>query len=406
MGSLKKKPEKSGIRSKRSMQVILMLLLWMSACSLAAGCNRLDVAAVQLGLKSNPYYQEGDTWWDNGGIEEYCFDQLPSEFNEIYRELYQRLAQGEDEAELYARVRTEDFWTAYYAVLSDHPELFWIGSNIQIQESALTGQTISYRISTTVDPQDRDRMRAQLEQAADECIAGIDSDASEYDKIRYVYEYIINTTDYSTQSDANQNIQSALLSHVSVCAGYARSFQYILHRMGMFCTYVTGHTTDGGDHAWNIVRIGDQYYNVDVTWGDPVFVGLEEGSSPPGSYMNYNYLCCTDEELFLTHVPDDTVPLPSCTDDSLNYYRLNGIYYESFDYDTIHDVLMNSVWNGDDTTVMKFADQASCEEAEYELFSNNMLSEPAQYLMEINGVSSWNYSYHTDELFHLITIYW
>lgn len=389
-----------------SFRAVLALLFMVFSGAMTAGCTRLDAAAVQLGLMPNPYYQEGDTEWDNGGIEEYCFNQIPSGLNEIYRELYQRLKNGEDEAELYARVRTDDFWTAYYAVLSDHPELFWIGTNIQVQESALTGQTVSYHISVTVPPGEREEMRGRLEAAADLCIGQIDPAASDYEKIRFVYEYIINTTDYGLESDANQNIQSALLDHVSVCAGYARSFQYILHRMGMFCTYVTGQTADGGDHAWNIVRIGDSYYNVDVTWGDPVFAGASEGKTLPDSYMNYNYLCCTDEELLRTHVPDTQIPLPSCSDDSYNYYRMNGLYYETFDYDTIYDVLMNSVWNGESRVVMKFAGAEAYEEAKYELFSNGMLGDAAQYLMETNGVSSWNYSYNTDDLFNLITIYW
>ena len=278
--------------------------------------------AVQTGLKESPYYHLGDTWWEHGGIEEYYFNQIPSEMNEIYRELYERLKSGEDEAVLYARVQADTFWDAWYAVLSDHPEFFWLGSNVEVQQSALTGEIVSYSTGITVPAAEREDMRLRLEAAADACIAGIPADASEYEKIKYVYEYLITMTDYSEAAPDNQNIQSVLLGHASVCAGYARTFQYILHRMGMFCTYVTGQISTGGDHAWNIVRMGDQYYNVDVTWGDPVFVGDESG----GRYhtMNYNYLCCTDTELYRTHSPSVSVPLPSCTDDGYNYYRLTG----------------------------------------------------------------------------------
>ena len=67
---------------------------------------------------------------------------------------------------------------------------------------------------------------------------------------------------------------------------------------------------------------------------------------------------------------------------------------------------MNSVWNGESSIVMKFGSQEAYDAARYELFEGNLLDDPGQYLMEINGVNSWNYRYHTDDNFYLITIYW
>ena len=302
-------------------------------------------------------------------------------------------------------VSTDNFWIAYYAVLADHPEFFWIDSSVQAKESSFTGKVIGYQLSTTVDIENRDFLRTQLEAAADECISRIDPDVSDYQKIKQVYEYLIDMVDYDGSSPDNQNIQSALLNHRSVCAGYAKAFQYILHRMGMFCTYVTGSTVSGGDHGWNIVRIDGNYYHVDVTWGDPVFVNTQEASGTGGA-MNYNYLCCTDAELYKTHIPKASVPLPECIDDSYNYYKRNNMYYEYFDYDTIYNVLMNSVWSDESSVVMKFGSAEAYETAKYEMFQNKMLSDAGQYLMSVYGGNTWNYRYNTDDDFNLITIYW
>ena len=374
-----------------------MLTVW--------GCGMVRTSAVKAGLAESPYYHLGDTWWDHGGIEEYYFNQIPSELNEIYRELYERIKNYEDSADLYASVSTDNFWIAYYAVLADHPEFFWIDSSVQAKESSFTGKVVGYQLSTTVDIENRDFLRTQLEAAADECISRIDPDGSDYQKIKQVYEYLIDMVDYDGSSPDNQNIQSALLNHRSVCAGYAKAFQYILHRMGMFCTYVTGSTVSGGDHGWNIVRIDGNYYHVDVTWGDPVFVNTQEASGG-GSAMNYNYLCCTDAELYKTHIPKASVPLPECFDDSYNYYKRNNMYYEYFDYDTIYNVLMNSVWSDESSVVMKFGSAEAYETAKYEMFQNKMLSDAGQYLMSVYGGNTWNYRYNTDDDFNLITIYW
>ncbi|MBQ6323098.1 MAG: hypothetical protein IJI24_09505 [Lachnospiraceae bacterium] len=383
------------------MMILILLIFCMLFCT---GCRQIDVQAVQMGLKPNPYYQEGDTMWDHGDIEEYYFNQLPSRFNEAYRELYSRLSAGESEADLYAKINTEDFFTAYYSVLYDHPELFWLDGHVEVMENSFTGNVVSFTAGTSITPEERESKTRALEAAADACIGQIGADWSDYEKIKFVYEYLINTVDYDRSAPDSQNIQSALLSGKSVCAGYAKSFQYILHRMGLFCTYVTGSVKQKGDHAWNIVRIGERYYNVDVTWGDPVFLG--EVQSQKRSLMNYNYLCATDAELEKTHESRAQVPMPVCDDDSYNYYRRNGMYYESFDYDTIYGVLMNSVWNGQESVTMKFARAEDYNTAVYELFSNHMLEDPAAYLMEINGRTTWNYSYNHDPEFNLITIYW
>ena len=356
---------------------------------------------------------EGVEHWENvaaengitSRVEEYYYNNLPEGLHEIYREMYVHIMMNEDSGDIMSKVNADDFWKAYYAILADHPEIFWVGSSAQIKESGLTKEVVSYSFETTVPTEARASMKENLEAAADGCIMQISADATDYQKIKYVYEYLIDTVEYSSGSADSQNIQSALLYRASVCAGYSKAFQYILNRMGLFCTYVTGTIKDGGDHGWNMVRIGGNYYYVDVTWGDPVFANRMDHIDS-GQTKNYNYLCCTEYDLFKTHVPSDAIPLPSCTSDDYNYYKLNGFYYEYFDYNTIYNALMQSVWNGNSSIVLKFGSQEAYDSAKYELFEGSLLDDPGAYLMQINGVTSWNYKYHTDDNFYLITIYW
>ncbi|MCC8137279.1 MAG: hypothetical protein LIO76_04315 [Clostridiales bacterium] len=356
-------------------------------------------------------------------VEEYYYDHLPEELHEAYREIYVHLMRYEDSGDFLASVTSEEFWQAYYAVLADHPEIFWIGTSAQVEESGLTGTVVTFHFDVTVETEDRDAMRAELEAAADACITQIAPEAADYEKIKAVYEYIIDTTKYDVNSEDSQNIQSALLNHSSVCAGYSRAFQYILHRMGLFCTYITGTIVDGGDHGWNMVRLAEadssgetlagvpeteaeeSYYYVDVTWGDPVFAGNMDDYDTE-STINYNYLCCTEADLFKTHVPDGSVELPECNSDAYDYYKLNGCYYDYFDWDTIYQALMDSVEADETRIMMKFGSEEAYQEAQRALFEGSLLEDPGQYLMRQNGVTSWNYRYHTDDNFYLITIYW
>ncbi len=363
-----------------------------------------DLASA-LGLSESPYYHLGDTEWDHGGIEEYYFNNLDSSFNEIYRELYSRLSSGEDSGTLYARVDQDTFWTAYRSVLADHPELFWVDSEVQTESMGFSAPKVTgYQITASVPEEMRDQTRAELESAADRCIDSIDPSAADYGKIKAVYEYLINTVQYDDQAEDSQCVQSALLNRKAVCAGYAKAFQYILHRMGYFCTFISGMTKAGGRHAWNIVRLGDRYYHVDVTWGDPVFAGSQGDGGT--SAINYMYLCCTDDEIYQTHIPDDIIALPACTDESYDYYRQSGTYYETFDYDTVYNALMDSVWSGRTSISMKFGSREAFAQALAAVREDHIYKDAAQYLMEINGVSTWTTRYSEDDVFCVITIQW
>lgn len=395
-------------RRRRSglFRVVPVLLTILTAAAVCIIMEYGTVGRFTYKLKGGNVQSWEETALEQGvvsSVEEYYYDQLPEELREAYRELYVHIMCDEDSGDFMAEIQKEDFWRVHQAVLADHPEMFWLGTSAQI-EADYSGRVLAYDLETVVPAEARPSMRENLEAAADDCIAQIPPEATDYEKIKFVYEYLINTVDYQSGSADSQNIQSALLYRASVCAGYSKSFQYILHRMGLFCTYITGEITNGGDHAWNMVRIDGIYYYVDVTWGDPVFTG--QTAAPENRVTDYNYLCCTEYDLFKTHIPDDDIVLPPCTSDKYNYYMMNGCYYESFDYDTIYNLLMNSVWNGETAAIMKFADQESYDTAVYELFQGSLLTDPLNYLMETNGVGSWNYTYNTDDRFLVIVLYW
>lgn len=88
----------------------------------------------------------------------------------------------------------------------------------------------------------------------------------------------------------NQTLYSGLVNGQTVCAGYARTFQYLMNRLDIPVIYVTGTTDTGEAHGWNIVKCGDNYYNVDVTWGDPVFAEGESGEyNLPDDLIYYDF---------------------------------------------------------------------------------------------------------------------
>lgn len=98
------------------------------------------------------------------------------------------------------------------------------------------------------------------------------SGKSEYQKAKLIYDYICShvTYDYAHLQTPDYFLQysayAALMQGTSVCSGYAVLFYRMALEAGLDCRYIGGETDDGERHAWNIVRIGSKYYNLDATW--------------------------------------------------------------------------------------------------------------------------------------------
>lgn len=69
----------------------------------------------------------------------------------------------------------------------------------------------------------------------------------------------------------NDNPYGFLTGRKGICLGYASTFHLLMELCGVECLTVEGSSHGGADdHAWNLVKLEEEWYAVDVTWDDPV----------------------------------------------------------------------------------------------------------------------------------------
>lgn len=93
---------------------------------------------------------------------------------------------------------------------------------------------------------------------------------TDYEKIKNVHDFIINHTQYYYQYEDDWTYATdytALVNQLTVCQGYAMLFQKFMEEMGIE-SYIVSSKAGGDNHAWNIVKLDGQYYQVDCTWDD------------------------------------------------------------------------------------------------------------------------------------------
>ncbi len=285
----------------------------------------------------------------------YAFGRLSEEEQEVYLEILEALLQFKENVKL-SSCDKELISRVFQCVLNDHPEIFYV-DGYSYTEYTLGSilKKITFTGSYRFSPEEVVEKQRQIDSYVNQCLAGMPENADEYEKVKYVYEYLIHHTDYDAAAKDSQNICSVFLEQKSVCQGYAKATQYLLNRAGVFATLVLGRVVGGEGHAWNLVRIDGEYYYVDTTWGDASYQAVGGGDYPVEKIptINYDYLCVTTERMEQTHTRENVVEMPECTSMDANFYVREGVYFTDFDEEKIEKIFTDSYERGDTYVTLK-----------------------------------------------------
>ncbi|MGN1318006.1 MAG: transglutaminase domain-containing protein [Lachnospirales bacterium] len=120
----------------------------------------------------------------------------------------------------------------------------------------------------------------------------------DYVKAKIIHDYIAEYTDYnSDDGELSYMAYNVLINNRGVCSGYACSAKIMFDLLGIENYYVSGTATNSkgtDNHGWNKIKLGDNFYNLDITWDDPV---VEFGFNT----TKYDYFNLTDDELSKDH---------------------------------------------------------------------------------------------------------
>ena len=127
-------------------------------------------------------------------------------------------------------------------------------------------------------PYDYAAMNNKFMNAAERFVSNIPKDASQIEREVYIHDALIDNVSYYRGKSTPWHIcytgYGALVEGSAVCDGYSQALSYLLNKVNVDSFVVTGGVggsegvaTNNG-HAWNRVKIDDDWYEVDSTWDD------------------------------------------------------------------------------------------------------------------------------------------
>lgn len=272
-----------------------------------------------------------------------------SKLNDNQKELYRRISSATIKLSLAVDIldlslTSEEISKTFYAFLNDSPEIFYLSDKYSVLSwfkdtpsvlmlYYMDGETIdeyddSYSsLKTEANRKAISKKAAELSEKTMEIISPLNLKA-EKEKVRFVHDRIATDTFYDKEyadkiedmgKEGNQSTSyGCIVEKKAVCSGITEGASLLLSLLGVENTVCYGKSEEIY-HEWNIVKIKDNYYHLDITWD----ISLERDNK---NWVGYEYYLLNDIRIATSRTviseenPDEnfvSLPKPDCTDDSL-----------------------------------------------------------------------------------------
>ena len=322
--------------------ICLLLVLLMCCCS---GCATTIITTIEeyenLFGNSKNNQKESDNILDSVEIVKNSplpvatvrqrsstasFDALDKKQQEIYKTI-SAAAQNviNSNIPLDNSPTKQDVYIAFWAVVRDHPEYFWLADQIGYVNK--NGKVYFYLIFCM----DENKISASKTAFNNKLLEIKDSilGQTDYQIALSIHDFLCESVDYNIKPNdySIYNAWGVLMNGTAVCQGYAEAMMLLCNRYGIECVLISGKDSKGEPHMWNQIKLGGRWYNIDVTFDDAnnqnfhAYFGLSntdiKADHTFSPLLNREHIDDFTKNYFNFFVGD-------CYSNELNYFSKNG----------------------------------------------------------------------------------
>lgn len=263
--------------------------------------------------------------------QRYGFNQLSNAEKELYKQMLDAVKSCKLKLPVDDSITNEMWIKVYGCMYTQEPELFWIANRAE------RGKFWYWE----TDPDAIAKLQKQIDEKA-AYVLGQAEGLDTYGKIKTFHDYIglhnnfqMYDPDNIAETCYNFTIYGGLVNGRIQCEGYAKTMQYLCDLAGIESMVVIGTNANGDSHAWNVIKIDGNWYNVDSTWDDPIL------TTPDPTNLRHRYFGVPDKWIHeLSHFNINTKTTgtkvkyfdpPACTAEDVNWFRKENRLYSDAD---------------------------------------------------------------------------
>ncbi len=201
----------------------------------------------------------------------------------------------------------------YFMLRLDCPEIFWsVKFRYQYYQDSGNVEIIPEYLFDKNKIRDHQKaMRSRVEKLTRPAMK-----LSELEKEQYIHDFICQNVRYDKlKKPYSHEIIGPLGQGVGVCEGIAKSVKILCDALGIWCMIALSEANPEKGikyrHAWNVLRIGGQYYHLDATF---------DNTLGGGERLRYDYFNLSDKQIFRDHEPI-LWKAPICENGDHFYYK-------------------------------------------------------------------------------------
>lgn len=264
-------------------------------------------------------------------VDRYYYVQLNKREQAIYKAFYKGLMAHEDiiPIPISGQLSKEVFNKIFRAMTRDNPLIYYVNQSACNWATDMFGHTAIcpqyFYNKDTVKKYNRN-----IEKTVNNLAGQLGlTEGTDYEKELRVHDWFCENVGYDFKGTDMDDPARVALSHNIVgvfakqkaqCEGIAKAVKVLLNAVDIKCIVATGEADDNGSsehHAWNIVNLDGNPYQVDLTWD----IGASKGR------IAYDYFNVNDELMKTTHKADDK--LPECKSLKYSYFETNKLVFRS-----------------------------------------------------------------------------
>ena len=405
--------------------------VFVCVCVLASGCScsldrDIPGSSVSLGQAHSPndpnsgiQNLEEDyaliTWSPESLAEDYGYQRQLSGFNHLqndtlrkcYRLLLDAVYRVSEEKSVDGHYRVKkvvledtvlsksQVMQVVTALRNDNPQLFWVLNDLRygVGGGSTVIQLCSYFSGAQIQKAS-EKMNTVMEGILDKA----PKDSSPFERELYLHDQLIALVEYNDEAEEHSteypmafSAYGALVDGRAVCEGYSRAMQLLSSCLGLQCALVTGVSQEIA-HMWNVIKIGGQWYHLDLTWDDAAAMSI------------YQYFNLTDDQISVNHTMDPEVPgedqetqwdgslynlyLPECTSMEYNYYQQKAVQIHTLgseDDQEAMDAVLNAAARRERTISFQFS-----PDLDFDIAAARLLTEePYKYAYYVHCANAY-----------------